>query len=233
MNSSSSVPVAIVFAGSQPVAPVVLDVLPHDADVIAADSGLRVAAALGLHVDHLVGDLDSAEPHAVDAAVASGTTVERHPAEKDATDLELAFDAAVARGARRVVLVDGGGDRLDHLLANLLLLASTTFASSQMDAYCGTARITVARGGGPPLRIEGLAESFVSLLPIGGPAVGIVTDGLRYPLHDEDLAPGTTRGVSNELIAGRASVRLTSGTLLVVQPFAGAETVGAPRQDVQ
>jgi thiamine pyrophosphokinase len=233
MNGYSSVPVAIVFAGSQPVAPTLVDVLPDDADVIAADSGLRVATALGLHVDHLVGDLDSAEPHAVDAAVASGTTVERYPAEKDATDLELAFDAAVARGARRVVLVDGGGDRLDHLLANLLLLASTTFASSQMDAYCGTARIAVARGGDPPLQIEGPPESFVSLLPIGGPAVGIVTDGLRYPLHDEDLAPGTTRGVSNELLAARASVQLTSGTLLVVQPFAGADAVGTHRRGVQ
>ncbi|HTD50939.1 MAG TPA: thiamine diphosphokinase, partial [Acidimicrobiia bacterium] len=84
---------AIVFAGSQPVSPTVLDRLPDRGDVIAADSGLGVAMALGVHVDHLVGDLDSAAPHAVDAAVASGTTVERHPAEKDATDLELAFDA--------------------------------------------------------------------------------------------------------------------------------------------
>jgi len=234
MNGHSSVPVAIVFAGSQPVVPTVLDRLPDDADVIAADSGLRVATALGLHVDHLVGDLDSAEPHAVDAAVASGTTVERHPTEKDATDLELAFDAAVTRGAQHVVLVDGGGDRLDHLLANLLLLASTTYATSQMEAYCGTARIAVARGGDPPVHIDGPPESFVTLLPIGGPAVGIVTDGLRYPLHDEDLAPGTTRGVSNELIATGASIQLTSGTLLVVQPFGGTdEAVGTYREGVR
>ena len=92
-------------------------------------------------MDHLVGDLDSADPAAVDAAVASGTTVDRHPAEKDATDLELAFDAAIARGARRVVLVDGGGDRLDHLLGNLLLLASPALAASRSEAFCGTARI--------------------------------------------------------------------------------------------
>jgi thiamine pyrophosphokinase len=226
MNRRSPLAVAIVFAGSQPVSPTVLDRLPDRGDVIAADSGLGVAMALGVHVDHLVGDLDSAAPHAVDAAVASGTTVERHPAEKDATDLELAFDAAVTRGARHVVLVDGGGDRLDHLLANLLLLASTTFATAQMEAYCGTARIAVARGGDPPLHIDGRPDSFVSLLPIGGPASGIVTHGLRYPLHDEELAPGSTRGVSNELVAAQGSVQLTSGTLLVVQPFSGAEAAG-------
>jgi thiamine pyrophosphokinase len=34
--------------------------------------------------------------------------------------------------------------------------------------------------------------------------------------------PGTTRGVSNELVEGSGSVRLQDGTLLVVQPFGGA-----------
>jgi len=228
MNGIAPVPVAVVFAGSRPVAPALFDRLPADADIVAADSGLGVATALGLHVHHLVGDLDSADPSAVRAAVASGTTVDRHPAEKDATDLELAFDAAIARGAGRITLVDGGGDRLDHLLGNLLLLASPALAGIQTEAFCGTARISVARGGDPPLAIEGTPGSFVTLLPVGGAARGIVTDGLRYPLDGEELAPGTTRGVSNELVTGWASVWLSSGTLLVVQPFAAAASVGAP-----
>jgi thiamine pyrophosphokinase len=223
MNGTAPVRAAIVFAGSQPVAPSLRDWLPADADVIAADSGLGVADALGFHVNHLVGDLDSADPNAVDAAVASGTTVDRHPAEKDATDLELAFDAAIARGARRVVLVDGGGDRLDHLLGNLLLLASPALAGIGVEAFCGTARVLVARGGDPPITIGGQLGSFVTLLPIGGPACGIVTRGLRYPLRDEELAPGTSRGVSNELAAHTGSVQLASGTLLVVQPFGGVQ----------
>jgi thiamine pyrophosphokinase len=183
-----------------------------------------------LHVDYVVGDLDSADPAAVDAARAAGAVVERHPTDKDATDLELAFDAAIARGAERVVLVDGGGDRLDHLLGNLLLLASPALAGIQAEAFCGTARVSVARGGDPPLAIEGEPGSFVTLLPVGGAALGIVTDGLRYPLNEEELAPGTTRGVSNELVAGWASVRLTAGTLLVVQPYATvAPTPGGAR----
>src|SRR6476661_2130701 len=91
------VPTAIVFAGSRPVVPELREWLPTAADVVAADSGLGVATALGVHVDHLVGDLDSVDPAAVAAAEAAGTTVDRHPAEKDATDLELAIDAAVAR----------------------------------------------------------------------------------------------------------------------------------------
>jgi thiamine pyrophosphokinase len=216
-------PVAIVFAGSQAVRAELLDRLPDGAGVIAADSGLHVANTLGLRVDLLVGDLDSADASLVDAAVARGTIVERHPAEKDATDLELAFDAAAARGARRIVLVDGGGDRLDHLLGNLALLGSPAWAGVQIEAYTGTARLAVARGGEPPVDIHGPPGSLVTLLPVGTPARGIATEGLRYPLACEELAPGTTRGVSNELVGDAGSVRLQEGTLLVVQPFGGAQ----------
>ncbi|MDQ1508797.1 MAG: thiamine pyrophosphokinae [Actinomycetota bacterium] len=216
-------PVAIVFAGSAPVAPELRERLPDGAGVIAADSGLHVADALGLHVDLLVGDLDSADRSLVDAATASGTTVERHPVEKDATDLELAFDAALARGAHRIVLVDSGGDRLDHQLGNLALLASPALNGVQVEAYAGTARLAVARGGEPAVEIHGPPGSLVTLLATGGPACGIVTEGLRYPLRCEELAPGTTRGVSNELVGGSGAVGLAAGTLLVVQPFGGVQ----------
>jgi thiamine pyrophosphokinase len=227
MSGTTSVPVAIVFAGSQAVGPHVCEWLPSGADVIAADSGLHVANSLGIHVNHLVGDLDSADPAAIDAAVAGGTTVDRHPSEKDATDLELAFEAAIARGAQRIVLVDGGGDRLDHLAGNLALLASPMLAGISVEAYSGTARIIVVRGGDPPAMLGGMVGSLVTLLPVGGPARGIVTKRLRYRLSKEDLLPGTTRGVSNELAAHTGSVELDEGTLLVIQPFAGAIAEGA------
>jgi thiamine pyrophosphokinase len=214
-------PVAIVFAGSVPVAAALREQLPEDAGVIAADSGLHVADALGVHVDLLVGDLDSADSSLVEAATARGTTVERHPAEKDATDLELAFDAALARGARRIVLVDGGGDRLDHLLGNIALLASPALAGVQVEAYADIARLGVVRGGEGPVAISGAPGSLVTLLAAGEVARGIVTEGLRYPLRCEELAPGTTRGVSNELVDRSGSVALQTGTLLVVQPFGG------------
>jgi thiamine pyrophosphokinase len=87
----------------------------------------------------------------------------------------------------------------------------------------GRAHLTVARGGEPAVPIDGPPGSLVTLLAAGGPALGIVTDGLRYPLRGESLDPGTTRGVSNELVGGTATVRLAAGTLLVVQPFGGAQ----------
>ena len=45
--------------------------------------------------------------------------------------------------------------------------------------------------------VTGAPGEFVSLLPVHGPAEGVTTEGLEYPLHGETLAPGTTRGLEH------------------------------------
>jgi thiamine pyrophosphokinase len=190
--------------------------LPRDAFVIAADSGLEHAALLGLHVDVLVGDLDSASPEAVAAAEAAGVRVERHPAAKDATDLELALDYALAEGATRVTVVSGGGgERLDHHLAELVLLAAERFAPLHLDARIGTARV-VAVHAGDDLSLDGAPGAVLSLIALGGAATGVTISGVRWPLSADTLLPGSTRGVSNEIVSSPVRVQLAGGSLLVV-----------------
>src|SRR6476661_4351324 len=96
---------------------------------------------LGLRVDLLIGNLDSAPAE----AIARAPRVERHPVDKDASDLELAMAAAVAAEARRIVVVGGDGGRLDHLLGNAFLLGSDRWAAVEIDAVLGDARIAVVR----------------------------------------------------------------------------------------
>lgn len=206
---------AVVFAGGDPPQPQHAEPITRAEIVIAADSGLAHARALGVHVDLVIGDLDSVEPGDLDAAVADGAIVERHPIEKDATDLELALDAALARGATSVHVVGVGGGRLDHFFGNVLLLASPRYANARVDAHVGGAHVTVVHDR---VQLHGAAGGLCSLLPLGGPAIGVRTDGLRFPLHRETLHPGTTRGVSNEFLAERATVDLDAGVLLAIVP---------------
>jgi len=206
---------AVVLAGGDPVDPSIAARLPTDARVIAADSGLAQAKLLGLIPDLVIGDLDSVDPTDLAEAQAADVPVERHPEDKDATDLELALDRAVAMGHSNVILIGGHGGRLDHLLGNALVLASDRYGAVHIEWWVRDTRVVVARAR-ECTELAGTMGDVVSLIAVGGPATDIVTAGLRWPLENETLAPGSTRGISNELTASAASVTIGSGVLLLI-----------------
>jgi thiamine pyrophosphokinase len=207
----------VVNGGEDPPRPAVRHLLPAGVLVVAADSGLDHAHALGLDAQVVVGDFDSVSDAALSEARARRATVEQHPAEKEASDLELALAAARAHGASAVTVVSGSGGRLDHLLASVFLLASDEFADLTLDAYVGAAYVAVVR---TTSRFEGRVGEPCTLLAAHGPAHGVRTDGLRYPLSGETLLPGSTRGLSNELTSTVATVSVGSGTVLAILPDA-------------
>lgn len=209
----------VVFSGGDPVDPALREHVVPGARVVAADSGLHHAQALGVDVDVVVGDLDSVADAPLATAVRSGARVEQYPTDKDATDLELALHTAATLGATHVRVIGGAGGRIDHFLANLLLLASPDFAPLHVDAYMGDAHVTVVRG---QAELTATAGSLLTLLALGAPARNVRTQGLRYPLKGEDLFPGSTRGVSNEFADTDATVELDDGVLLAIQPYGGA-----------
>jgi len=213
-------PLAVVVTGGDAPDPTLveaLDLAAGDPVVVAADSGIAHARALGLRIDVAVGDFDSVDPDLLEAVAAAGTRVERFPAAKDATDLQLALDAAVGLGAGRIVVLGGHGGRLDHFLANVWVLAAPQYAAVELEALVGGSVVTVVRPG-PEVRFAGRPGQLLTILPVHGPAEGVRTDGLRYPLHGETLPAGTTRGVSNELTGEEAGVSLTRGVVIVVRP---------------
>ena len=207
--------VVVVVAGGSPPVAVSVRAVPGDARVIAADKGLEHALALGLAVEVAVGDFDSASPEAVAVAEKAGTRIERHPAEKDATDLELALDHAAALAPERLLLLAGDGGRLDHLLSTLLLLGSPRYEQLRIDALVGPTQVHVVRD---ERELAGRPGELISLLALHGPAVGVRTSGLEYPLAGETLEPGSSRGVSNVFGWSTARISLDEGVLLVVRP---------------
>ena len=217
-EESVSNEVVVVVAGGNPPDPDGLLQVPLGVPVIAADKGLEHAISLGLEVTVAVGDFDSASPDAVARAEAGGTTVERHPAEKDATDLELALDRALSMSPESIVVLSGDGGRLDHLFSTLLLLGSSRYESVEIDAFIGGARVYVVRG---QRAIEGEPGELVSLFALHGPAEDVRTEGLAYSLDGETLEAGSTRGVSNVLVGERARISVGSGVLLAVCPRGG------------
>ena len=214
----------VFVIGGSPEAqpPAHLTPVPGDR-VIAADRGATHARAWGWPVHLLVGDLDSLDAEDLAATVASGTPVLTVPSAKDETDLELALTHALAEGDQEIVICAALGGRTDHLLANVLLLTRPDLAGIAVTLAAGQECIRLLRGDGAAqtrLALVGASGDLLSLLPVGGDAIGVTTEGLHYPLCDETLFLGQARGVSNVFTRSRAAITLRSGLLLIVHTLA-------------
>jgi thiamine pyrophosphokinase len=196
--------------------------------VIAADGGARKAAAIGLPPRIVIGDGDSLSEEDIVGLREQGVQVMLFPAEKDESDTELALREAVAAGARRIVVVGAfGGQRLDHSLANLALLALPEIEGRDVAMTDGatTIRLLGRADGSGELHLKGAPGDLVSLFPLDPTVEGIVTAGLRYPLHDEPLRLGPSRGLSNELVETEAHITTRRGRLVVVHTHGSGEEI--------
>lgn len=182
---------------------------------IAADGGLAHAVALGVAVDAVVGDLDSADPDQLVSAADAGADIERHPVAKDETDLELALLLAAEAGPADLVLVGLLGGRIDHELANLTLVAQPRWfdAGLRVTAEDGVRTIHVVHDA---IELTEPPGTTISVLPWLGSATGVQERGMRWDLTDATLAAGTSQGMSNVAEADAQRIAVGAGILLVI-----------------
>ena len=110
-----------------------------------------------------------------------------------------------AMSPRRILVLASRGGRLDHELATLLLLGSDRYATRgdrRVHRRCARPR-RAATGA----RFEGEPGELITLLAVNGPAVGVTTEGLAYPLRGETLEPGL-ESRSLERLRGRGGAHL-------------------------
>lgn len=183
--------------------------------VIAADSGIRHAATLGVTPELWVGDFDSV-PADLPQELAS-LPREEFPSDKDKTDGELAVAAAFARGATSLILAGAfGGARADHAFLHMALAQK------------------LAEGGTPTLLTSGAQEgmplapgptgfdypdgTLFSILAFSDLS-GLTVSGAKWPLAGVTVPFGSSLTISNE-IRGRLEVTLGNGrAMLLAHPF--------------
>lgn len=180
---------------------------------IAADGGARNARLFLQHPPHiLIGDMDSVDEETQGWLDASHVPLIQHPRAKDETDLELALRLAQERGADEILILGAFGGRLDHFVANVMLLTqahNVKLADAASEMWVGSGNE----------EIQGRKGDTVSLIPLDEQVDGITTIEMEYPLRGETLARGSTRGISNVMLGERAQVSWARGTLLILHLF--------------
>ena len=203
---------AIVFANGILEDPQGAKALIHPGDVlIAADGGASHCRTLGITPNVIIGDMDSLSEADMKHWVEQDIPLIRHSRRKDETDLELALLHARDLGADEILVLGALGGRWDQTFANLLLPVYHRLAGLEVSFWHTGTWITVISQS---RTIQGRAGQTVSLIPIGGDATGVSTTGLEYPLNNETLYLGGSRGVSNLLVGETAEIHVQKGTLL-------------------
>lgn len=204
----------VIFAnGSLPDLEAVRALLRPDDLLLAADGGSRYLLALGLTPSVVIGDLDSISAEERRLLETAGARIVQHPHDKDETDLELALGYAVSQGYGVIRIAGAFGGRLDQTIGNLALLSRPGLANLDVRLDDGLEEAFFVRQS---CQILGTPGDLVSLIPWGRAAVHVTSTGLRWRLEDERLSPHRTRGISNELIEGKATISLQAGLLLVI-----------------
>lgn len=213
---------AIIVAGSPQTQPALCVQPTADDLLIAVDFGGSHCLHWGWQPDMVIGDLDSLP--AADEAVlrARGCRFITVPARKDETDLELALDFAVQAAVGEIIILGAWGGRVDMSLANVLLLTRPGLAGLPVRLVEGQQTICLVQPG-HPVCVEGQPGDLLSLIPVGGDAVGVTVEDVGWPLHGDSLPLGIARGVSNVLTGSSARVAVGGGRLLVVHT---ADAVG-------
>ena len=175
------------------------------ARVIAADSGMRHAEALGCEVELWAGDFDSA----AEALVARHPGVPRdlYPQDKDRTDGDIAIGLAIERGASEIVLVGALGGQSDHIFGNLTMCLRLAFQGIAGIATSGTEEAYPLIPGRRELDIPPASRvSIVALTDISG----LTLTGMRWPLTNRDVPLGSSLTLSN-IAVGPVHIELGGG----------------------
>ena len=171
--------------------------------IICADGGYNHAKNMGIVPQLLVGDFDSI------CDMPKGIKTLKFPVRKDETDSELALSLAEEQGADEILLLGFTGDRADHMLNNILMLTRYRQAKilddkNEIFAFLGEVSIKNRKG------------KTLSIIPINGDITGITTEGLDYPLSNETLYFGKSRGVSNVIVSDECIIKSNSTMGIIV-----------------
>lgn len=223
---------AIIFANGEISEPFTYPSNRQPEDIlIAADGGYAHCQVFGLVPNVVIGDFDSLEPAQVPVLEASGVRIIRYPVRKDYTDLELAVQFTINLSPEEILVFGALGKRWDQTLANLLLPAAFQSVDIPIRLMDGLQEIMLIRPG-QTLKLKGQPGDTISLIPLGGDAYGVATQGLEWPLKEETLHFGATRGVSNVLMDEIGSVYLEDGLLLVVAIHQSEQLLSMEGKDV-
>ncbi|MDB1939376.1 thiamine diphosphokinase [Clostridium tertium] len=203
----------IVSGGKAPSKQLLLNEIKNSNLIIGADKGCEVLYNYNISPNYILGDFDSADKDIIKAMEVSGCEKIKYKKEKDFTDTEIAFNLAVEKGAKEIVLLGGTGTRYDHSLSNLGLMLKALKMSiilkiiDDNNIIFLTDKSMILKGNkGDTISFHAYCECVKKLNICGS----------KYDLINYDLYLGDGLTTSNEFIGNDIKITFDSGILMVL-----------------
>jgi thiamine pyrophosphokinase len=190
------------------------DLSSGNALIVAADSGLVLAEAVGIKPDWIVGDMDSLDKE----ERLSHYPKERvifYPVDKDRTDTEIALALLLEKGCENVWIIGGGGGRLDHIFGIRDLFERGQYPrrwiTANEDIYC------IDGGDEKNNRLKLAIEpgKLVSVFLLAGGPWKALSRGLKWGLDNVRWERGLN-GLSNVAITDEIEISAKQGRFMVI-----------------
>lgn len=182
--------------------------------VVCADGGARHLRRMNLVPHVAIGDLDSIDTESRRFLETHHVPIIKHPQDKDATDTELAAQWAMDNGATELTFLGVTGTRLDHTLANILLLKPINATGTKCrivddnnEIYLVTDRI----------ELHGTPGDHLSLIPLTETVKGVTITGVDFPLDKAEIPMGSSLGISNRFSGTKAQISIKNGMAAVTK----------------
>ena len=174
--------------------------------IICADGGLNYIDNLHIIPNLIVGDFDSVDKSLL--LKYQNVQTRKFLPEKDFTDTELAIEEAINYGYKDIVIFGATGTRLDHTMANIMLIERYIKSDINIKIVDDNNYIQILNKNITLNKKEGY---YLSIVPITDYIEGLTLKGLKFPLNNVKVNRGSTLCISNEVIDIRAEIQITNG----------------------
>jgi len=180
--------------------------------ILCADGGCNYCIEAGILPDLVIGDLDSILPKTLNVIHKSKVPIKKFPTKKNATDTELALEFLMNKGIKDITLVGVLGSRIDHSLANILLLKKLQDKGVKGKIIDENNTIYLVD---EELILDKKEGFYVSIIPLIKEGINISLKGFEYELNESYIEFGSTLGISNNIVSEKGYIKVNEGMCLV------------------
>ena len=159
-----------------------------------ADAGADLCYAAKLRPDCLIGDMDSLSAKTRQWFHEMDVPEMVYPAEKDYSDTQLAVEKLYEQGSDEVIVIGALGGRMDHELANIMLLVTYGRKGKSLVFWDDINRIRYVGAGQHHLD---RVKDYVGIVPFSDDGMRLSIKGLYYPLDNTSVSFGASHLISN------------------------------------